>query len=307
MVISLAVLSLLAIAARPSDVNLIVQVSDCSNGSSIEGASIEIPTAATIAGSMSVAYTDSKGVARIYPLRYGGQIHEIRVKAQGYVERSHREQMKDWSSIEAKICLNRTTNAIHTPEEDIKLISWSDKFPVPVPPPIVEECQCVTYWSRSEVGQVLPLGVAGLSPDLMVKLDYFSQIPREQGNWHKQTKARVGDTIIIQPDAFMYLYSFTGRAFANYTQLRPGHIGIIESAECLDGTSIDLVGKHYNDFRGWRIRFRNANWPSEWMENNRYYAEHVGNPEHEMVCKNVGVSEIIISEGQELITFWGRE
>jgi hypothetical protein len=303
----LVILASTNIAARPSDINLIVRVSDCMSNASIKGAYVEVPTAAKTGGSASSNYTDDKGVARIYPLRFGGQVHEIRIQALGYMPRSQSEQMKPWASVEANVCLIQIIDDTSKPKPNIMFIRWSEKFPVPIPPLMVEECQCVTYWSRSEIGRVLGLGVAGLSPDLMIKLNYFSQIPNEYGNWNKQNSAHSGDTIIILPDAFMYLYSFTGRAYTNYTQLRPGHIGIIESAEYLDGVSIDLVGKHYDAFRGWHVRLRNTNWPSEWMENNRYYAERVGNGDHEMVCKNVGVSEIIIPENTELISYWGRE
>jgi hypothetical protein len=301
----LSATSFFGIAARTSDVNLIVHVSDCTNGSMIEGAMVEVPTAS--ADSASSAFTDDKGVARIYPLRSGGQEHEIRVQANGFMMRTHREQIKEWSSVEADICLLPKTNERKSSVQEISLIRWSDKFPIPQPPPTYEECQCVTYWSRSELGRVLPLGVAGLSPDLMVKLDFFGKIPDEYGKWKRKTEVSSGDTVIIQPDATLFLYSFTGNTYSKYTQLRPGHIGVIESSEKLNGVPIDLVGKHYDAFNGWHIRFRNANWPSEWMENNHFYPEHIGDGDNEMVCKNVGLSDIIVQDKQELITFWGRE
>jgi hypothetical protein len=290
---------------RPTDINLVVRVSDCIDGESIAGAFIEIPTAAD--GSMSAAYTDEKGLARIYPLRFGGQEHEIRVQASGYQMRSTRERMKDWSSNEIKVCLLPDSGGTAAMRPDnIQFISWSDKFPIPIPPRIVDECQCVAYWSHTEFGGVLPLGVAGLSPDLMIKLSYFDQIPTENGIWKKTDNPRAGDTLIIQPNATVFLYSSTGMAYMDHVQYRPGHIGIIESAEYMDHVSIDLVGKHYDAFSGWHVRMRNANWPSAWMENNRYYAERVGDAEHEMICKNVGVSDLIIP-AQELVSYWGRQ
>ncbi len=289
---------------HPTDINLIVRVSDCRNGGSIAGALVEVPTATN--GSVSTAYTDEKGMARIYPLRSGGQEHEIHVQAVGYNERSTREMMKEWSSNEIQVCLLPTSDAQATKQPNIQFISWSEKFPVPQPPPIDEECQCVAYWSRSEFGGVLPLGVAGLSPDYMIRESYFSQIPAENGVWEKQKNPHVGDTIIIQPKAVVYLYSATGMTYMEHVQYRPGHIGIIETAEYLDGVSIDLVGKHYDSFVGWHVRLRNANWPSAWMENNRYYAEHVGDGEHEVICKNVGVSDLIITD-QQLVSYWARK
>ena len=303
----LLIMSLVNIAALPTDVNLIVVISDCTQGNNIKGAFVEVPTAAVHAGSQSSAITDQKGFARIYPLRFGGQVHEIRVTAAGYLERVYQRKMKAWSSNEAKICLTPNQQNTKVRELDIKLFSWSEKYPDPYAftPPVFEECQCVAYWSRSEFGAGLPIGVAGLSPDLMIQLDYFSQIPKQHGTWQKQTAARPGDTIIIQPVAFMYRYNFTGNAYKNYIQARPGHIGIIESVEYLHDISIELVGKENDHFSGWHVRVRNANWPSGWMENNRYYPERVGRPGDEIVCKNVGVSDIIIPQDTPLISFWG--
>lgn len=289
---------------RPTDINLIVRVSDCRNGGSIAGAFVEVPTAAD--GSVSAAYTDEKGLARIYPLRFGGQEHEIHVQAVGYNERSTRELMKEWSSNEIRVCLLPASVAKATLQPNIQFIEWSKKYPIPKPPPSDDECQCVAYWSRSEFGGVLPLGVAGLSPDYMIRESYFSRIPAENGVWEKKTGPHPGDTIIIQPKAVVYLYSSTGMAYTIHEQYRPGHIGIIETAEYLDGVSIDLVGKHYDSFTGWHVRLRNANWPSAWMENNRYYAERVGDDEHEVICKNVGVSDLIVPN-QELVSYWARK
>lgn len=291
-------------ASRPTDINLIVRVSDCENGGSIEGAFIAIPTAAD--GSVSHAYTDGKGLARIYPLRYGGQEHEIRVQAKGYQGRSARERMKDWSSVEIQVCLLPASAGEATSHiNGIQFISWSEKYPIPWPPPIVEECQCVAYWSRTQFGGVVSLGVAGLSPDLMILESYFEQIPPQFGKWRQTNHPNSGDTIIIRPKAEVYLYSATGMTYMEHEQYRPGHIGIIESAEYLDNISIDLVGKHYDDFSAWHVRFRNANWPSAWMENNRFYAERVGDADHEIICKNVGVSDLIIPD-QELVSYWSR-
>jgi hypothetical protein len=100
----------------------------------------------------------------------------------------------------------------------------------------------------------------------MVTLDYFSKLPIKHGLWIKQDTPHEGDTIIIQPQAFMYRYSFTGHAYSEYYQLRPGHIGIVETVDEFVGEPIDLVGKHFDTFYGWHIRFRNANWPAAWME-----------------------------------------
>ena len=304
-VIIIMVFSGIGAVNRPTDINLVVRVSDCIDGGSIAGAFIEVPTAAH--GSMSAAYTDEKGLARIYPLRFGGQEHEIRVQASGYRMRSTRERMKDWSSNEIQVCLLPKFGEMATLQPDnIQFISWSEKFPIPIPPPIVEECQCVAYWSHSEFGGVVSLGVAGLSPDLMILESYFEKISPDNGIWKKTENPSPGDTLIIRPNASVFLYSSTGMAYREHIQLRPGHIGVIESAEYLDRVSIDLVGKHYDAFSGWHIRMRNANWPSSWMENNRYYAERVGHAEHEMICKNVGVSDLIISP-QELVSYWARD
>jgi hypothetical protein len=297
--------SLVGAAVRPTDINLVVKVSDCENGGSIAGAFVEVPTAAN--GSVSQAYTDGKGLARIYPLRFGGQEHEIRVQARGYQTRSTKERMKEWSSNEIQLCLlPDSAGGATTQLNNVQFISWSEKFPVPQPPPIVEECQCVAYWSHTEFGGVISLGVAGLSPDLMILLSYFDQIPPEYGKWKKQEYPSSGDTLIIRPKAVVYLYSATGMTYMEHIQYRPGHIGIVEKADYLDNVSIDLVGKHYDTFSGWHVRLRNANWPAAWMENNRYYAEHVGDAEHEMICKNVGVSDLIIPE-QDLVSYWARQ
>ncbi len=299
--------------APSSDVNLIVRVSDCMSGEYIEGALVEVPTAAVQAGSKSANTTNKRGVARIYPLRYGGQEHVISVKAAGYAPHSRREKMKPWASFETNICLEQTFQSDLSADTRVDTraqeIAPGDllKKPLLDVAPVYKECQCVAYWSRSEMGRTLSIGVAGLSPDLMITEKYFSQIPAQYGKWVQRTSPRAGDTVIIQSDAFMYLYIFPGNAYSTHTQLRPGHIGIVESTEYLDGVAIDLVGKHYERFFGWRVRFRNTNWPAGWMENNRFYTERIGDAENEIVCKNVGVSEIIVADGEKGITYWGRD
>ncbi len=292
-----------------NDVNLIVVVSDCVTGNAIPKTRIEIPTAAIHAGSQSYSFTDDKGIARIYPLRFGNQSHILIAKADGYRDFHYQRLFKSWSSYEIEVCLSPLTHYQNITNEHQLLFAWSEKYPIPYATnlPIITDCQCVSYWSRSQLGSVVSIGVAGLSPDLMVTLDYFSKLPIKHGLWIKQDTPHEGDTIIIQPQAFMYRYSFTGHAYSEYYQLRPGHIGIVETVDEFVGEPIDLVGKHFDTFYGWHIRFRNANWPAAWMENNRYYPERVGHRKDEIVCKNVGVSDIIIPKEQPLITFWSKK
>ncbi len=305
-IILFTILLLSTTGAIPADVNLIVNVKECNSGQNIEGAQVRIPTAAILAGSESTAITNWRGIARVYPLRFGGQEHTIHVSASGYVSRSIQVNPKPWSSVNVDFCLGRIEEINNEPQPIVSHMKSNGIVYTEEQIPVYKQCQCVAYWSKSQIGHTLSIGVAGLSPDLMISEAYFEKIPDVYGFWSQKSTPEKGDTLIIHSASSMFLYIFTGNAYANYTQLRPGHIGIIESATYLNNKDIELAGKRYEHFHGWQVRFRNANWPSGWMENNRFYSERIGDVDNQIICKNVGVSEIIVPDSQPGITYWGR-
>lgn len=94
-----------ATAAERYDIKLIVTVTDCMTGQPIQGATVNVLSAATARGSQYLATTDSNGKAVIEPVRVGDVDHTVEVSAAGYRTTTRSQYMRAWSTVEMDICL----------------------------------------------------------------------------------------------------------------------------------------------------------------------------------------------------------
>lgn len=146
-------------------------------------------------------------------------------------------------------------------------------------------CQCVTYVVKKLFGGPRP----GNWPTAasMATNNYWGQerVVGSNGKRSRSNAAQRGDVIIMQPYATVYPWNERAGQFDELTNVGygDGHIGFVVMAE------------YYNEYKGWLILMRSANWSSNWAVNEL----------SDGGCSNVSDSFVFIPNG-DAVSFWRK-
>ena len=148
-------------AADRYDIKLIVTVTDCVTSQPIQGATVNVLSAATARGSHYLATTDARGQAVIEPVRIGDVDHTVEVSAAGYKSVTKSQYMRAWSTVEMNICLEPvaappTGTPTLTPTLEATLIPAATMPSASFTPDEGQAARCGSYLAEQLKGLVAP-------------------------------------------------------------------------------------------------------------------------------------------------------